>query len=162
MRAYQVQIKEEYLEDLYQYDAGSIEQEIFSRAQAGLLCIVTDKPETIFAKLGDAVKAVTYMGPMVDLPDWLERHANHRVEDKRTRRPESEDIVPTRGLRDEILIRLGEFLQNTGKVVAKAGKVTARAGASVASSLLRRTGSLVRKMKSMRSSRSLKAGHGRL
>ncbi len=68
MRTYQVQIKDEYLEDLYQFDAGSVEQEVFAKAQEGLICVVTDRPETIFARLGDAVKAVTYMGPKIDRP----------------------------------------------------------------------------------------------
>ena len=95
------------------------------------------------------------MGPMVDLPDWLEGHANHWVEDKRTRRPEPEDLAPTWGLRDDILNKLGEHLQNTGKFAAKKGIYAS-------SSLVRFAGSLARKMKSMRSSRSPKAGHERL
>lgn len=68
MRAYQVQIRDEYLEQLYQFDAGSVEQELYAKAEQGLIVIVTDSPETIFNKLGEAVKAVTYLGPTADLP----------------------------------------------------------------------------------------------
>ena len=58
MRAYQVRIKDEYLDKLYMFDAGSVEQEIFTKAENGLICIVTDRPETIFidsVPLGDGV-----------------------------------------------------------------------------------------------------------
>ena len=90
-RTYQVRIKDEYLEDLYQFDAGSVEQEVFARAQEGMICVVTDRPETIFARLGDAVKAVTYMGPKIDLPEWLEGHANYCVTQRNSKKAESED-----------------------------------------------------------------------
>ncbi len=79
LRAYQVRIKDEYLDELYLFDAGSVEQEILSRAEEGFLCVVTDRPESIFLKLGAAVKSVTYMGPLVDLPEQLEGHATHWV-----------------------------------------------------------------------------------
>jgi hypothetical protein len=75
-RAYQVQIRDEYLEQLYQFDAGSIEQELYARAERGLIVIVTDSPETIFNKLGEAVKTVTYLGPTADLP-MQPVYANH-------------------------------------------------------------------------------------
>jgi len=68
MRIYQVEIKEEYLEDLFWYDAGSVEQEIFAKAEHGVICVATDRPHMIFARLGEAVKSVMYMGPLVDLP----------------------------------------------------------------------------------------------
>ena len=77
VRAYQVRIRDEYLECLYQFDAGSVEQEILAHAEQGTICVVTDQPQIIFSKLGDAVKSVTYMGPLVDLPAWLEGYANH-------------------------------------------------------------------------------------
>lgn len=67
-RAYQVQIRDEYLDQLYQFDAGSVEQEIYARAEQGVIIVVTDRPESIFLKLGDAVKSVTYLGPTADLP----------------------------------------------------------------------------------------------
>ena len=67
-RAYQVQIRDEYLDQLYQFDAGSVEQEIYAKTEQGVIVVVTDRPETIFLKLGDAVKSVTYLGPTADLP----------------------------------------------------------------------------------------------
>ena len=68
MRVYQVEIKKEYLEDLFWYDAGSVEQEVFAKAEDGLICVVTDRPHMIFSRLGESVKSVTYVGPLVELP----------------------------------------------------------------------------------------------
>lgn len=68
VRVYQVEIKSEYLKDLFQFDAGSVEQEVFARADDGVICVVTDRPQTIFTRLGEAVKSVTYLGPLVELP----------------------------------------------------------------------------------------------
>lgn len=94
VRAYQVRIKDEYLEDLYQYDAGSAEQEIFAKAKEGLICVMTDRPENIFRKFGNAVESVTYMGPMVELPDWFEGYANHSAAEKsrKSREPRREKV----------------------------------------------------------------------
>ena len=68
VRVYQVEIKSEYLKDLFQFDAGSVEQEVFARAEDGVICVITDRPQTIFTRLGEAVKSVTYVGPLVELP----------------------------------------------------------------------------------------------
>jgi len=76
LRAYQVRIRDEYLQDLYQYDAGSVEQEIFARAERGLIVVMTDRPATIFQKFGEAIESVTYLGPTVDLPEQPV-YANH-------------------------------------------------------------------------------------
>ena len=68
LRVYQVEIKKEYLEDLFWFDAGSVEQEVFAKADDGVICVVTDRPHMIFARLGESVKSVTYVGPLVELP----------------------------------------------------------------------------------------------
>ena len=68
MRVYRVEIKNEYLEDLFWYDAGSVEQEVFAKAEDGVVCVVTDRPHMIFSRLGEAVKSITYVGPLVELP----------------------------------------------------------------------------------------------
>jgi hypothetical protein len=89
MRAFQVQIRDEYLEQLYQFDAGSIEQELYAKAERGLIIVVTDNPETIFNKLGEAVKAVTYLGPTADLPEQPV-YANHSAVSRVSSAPEPE------------------------------------------------------------------------
>ena len=89
MRAYHVQIRDEYLEQLYQFDAGSIEQELYAKAEQGLIVFVTDSPQTIFDQLGDSVKSVTYLGPTADLPAQPV-YANHSVVHRLSQAPESD------------------------------------------------------------------------
>jgi hypothetical protein len=89
-RAYQVRIRDEYLEDLYQFDAGSVEQEVFARSERGLIIVMTDRPEMIFQKLGEAVHSVTYLGPMVDLPEQPV-YANHSAVSRTCLVRETED-----------------------------------------------------------------------
>lgn len=88
-RAYQVKIRDEYLEELYQFDAGTVEQEIFAMAERGLVIVMTDRPETIFQKLGDAIESVTYLGPTVDLPEQPV-YANHNAVGRTRSLPASE------------------------------------------------------------------------
>ena len=116
MRAFQVQIREEYLDNLYQFDAGSTEQEIFAMAEQGLVIVVTDRPETIFLKLGDAVKSVTYLGPMVDLPEEPV-YANHVATARSPLEAEAEPGAFADGLWQGItayLMRARDFTIRTG------------------------------------------------
>ena len=89
MRAYQVQIRDEYLERLYQFDAGSVEQELYARVERGLIVVVTDSPQTIFDQLGGAVKSVTYLGPTAALPAQPV-YANHSAVSRLSQAPESD------------------------------------------------------------------------
>lgn len=90
VRAYQVRIRDEYLDKLYLFDAGMVEQEIFAKAEGGLVVIRTQKPETIFQKLGEAIESVTYLGPVVDLPQEP-LYANHSLVSRTQLVPETED-----------------------------------------------------------------------
>jgi hypothetical protein len=101
VRAYQVRIRNDYLENLYQYDAGTVEQEIFARAERGLVVVMTDRPETIFQKFGEAIESVTYLGPTVELPTQPV-YANHSVVPKTSMISESEgeDFAEDWGLDD--------------------------------------------------------------
>lgn len=89
VRAYQVKIRDEYLEELYQFDAGTVEQEIFAMAERGLVIVMTDRPETIFEKLGEAIESVTYLGPTIDLPEQPV-YANHSAVHRTRSLPASE------------------------------------------------------------------------
>ena len=146
MRAYQVRIKDEYLDKLYMFDAGSVEQEIFTKAENGLICIVTDRPETILVKLGTAVKSITYMGPLVDLPERFEEYANHWVTQRSRKSGESENLGS------------GEDLwRGIRAYPALARAFVARVGLFALFPLIHAAGSLIKKVSPRRAIRALRA-----
>jgi hypothetical protein len=119
VRAYQVRIRDEYLEKLYEYDAGTVEQEIFARAEGGMIVVMTDRPETIFQKLGEAIESVTYLGPTVGLPEHPV-YANHSAVSRTQLIRESEDEDLVEGLWPDdrpIHIRALAFAARAGHLV---------------------------------------------